>query len=564
MTFSLENSATQRWDLLRERELYARLCQRSLWAFILHAYGAKYNPRVATWLDEQVQRPMVEWFQHHALEWLGWRKDGIVQQKSLMLIVPREFAKTTLITQAGQLWLHIHDPNLSTYTGNETVTGAQEFLASIMSVIDGTDPYAKFTALYGNWFHPDRKFSASMVVHAARTNTSRKEPSFGTWGVEKSLTRTHPDAGFLDDPTSYEAMENDTAWLQKVNDHWDALIPVFTADSLLVLPGTRYGEGDHFGRLIAEDGIATISGVTDDPEYQPREGGRWHVFFLQARDKLKHPVYTRKWPEWRLADFERKNPQRYASQMMNKPSESTTNQLTMDKLKTMLVRASDVPWDLQFSIHCDTGFKTRPGGQATGRSKSVMELWGHHMKTGVCYFIEGYGEVAWGAEAFMSELLTLLTRLHRGQTCHSEIVGRWPFVITDEEDLGQHKGSWELALESWCRTSRLPVPNFLILKRPPLKKLVRISAVVPHWVNDRVRLVESAPGVDHLMREMSKLGYIDEYDFADAAADVFHPEVYSPPPPRGALTGTGRDIRLPWDEILKGTTDREEFPYEPI
>lgn len=560
-------------DLDLERQFYAQACRRSLWAYGLHAWGLLYNPRTRAWLDESVQRPMVEWFQFHALEWLDWRRRGIIRQKRLAAVVPREFAKTTWLTQIGQSWLHLLDPDLSTYTGSESTTNASEFLASIGAVISGSDPYAKFTALYGNWQHPDRKFTAREIVHAMRRTTSRKEPSFGIWGVEKGLTRLHPDGGFFDDPTSYEAMGTDSNWLGVVNNHWDSLIPTFTADSLLVLPGTRYGDGDHFAHVFKSDGIATLTGMQDD-DYAPHPGQspglEWHVFFLQGRDKQGRPTYPRKWPEWRLKNYEIKNPQRYAAQIMNKPIGSLNTQLTVDRLKSMIVRPADVPWDLRFSIHCDTAFKTAEGGKRG--STTVLELWGHHLKTGTVYFIEGYGDSRWGAEDFMTELLAMLRRLHRNQTIFPEIMGRYPYVVTDEQDMGHHAGSWELALESWCRTTRLPIPNFLILKRAPTKKTSRILSVVPHWLNDRVRLVKDAPSVDLLIDQMAKIETATSVDYADAAADVFDPDVYIPPAPPG--TDHQPILRQPTDEILKGGVSTREAlrlydshdddPYEPI
>jgi hypothetical protein len=544
------------WDVRVEAQLMAEVCRRSLWQFVLHAYGAAYNPRTRSWLEPSIHKPLCDWFEAHAKEWIAWRRAGVIQQKCLMVLIPREFGKTTLITQAAQIWLHLYDPDISTYTGSETVGRAAEFLDTMKSVMAGTDVYARFPYYYGVWEHKDRPWSNFEATHAARQVVSRKEPSFGTFGVEKGITGTHPDGVFFDDPTSFEAMANNTDWLQRVNNVMDSLIPIVTADGLLVLPGTRYGDGDHFGRLLRVDGAATLRGMPAG-ELKEKPNGKWHVFFMRARGLDGTPVYPKKWPEWRLEEYERKNNVRYASQIMNDPTLAEFMPLSVDDLEGMVVEPRDVPANLRFSIHMDTAFKALR--TSLRGDESVIQVWGHHPKTGDVYFIEGYSSDTWRAEDFLNKLAIILQQLRNRKTHFDEIPGRWPFVMTDDRDSPGKIGVWPLTMQSWLHGCGLVMPSMLLVQRHHFKKTLRIMEVTAHWVDGRVKLVRGAPGLEQLVRQMASVGGTMEHDdWADAATDVFNPDVYNAP----AITGRREvqpQIVLPWDEVLRPghVTDEE-------
>lgn len=225
------------WDGLAEIELMRDLCRRDFWTFFLYAFGYGINPLGNRWIEPEIHEPLARWFQKHVEEWESWRKAGSRKQKKLAVIMHRKGGKTTLITRAGQLWLHLRDPEISTYTGSENTANAGKMLAAIKAVVDGSDHYALWTKLYGNWAGTARTWAGREVVHAARKNTARQDPSLGVFGVETSITGAHPDAIFYDDPVSYERLKSDTDWLATVNSQVSSLIPVLQSDGLLVWPG---------------------------------------------------------------------------------------------------------------------------------------------------------------------------------------------------------------------------------------------------------------------------------------------------------------------------------------
>ena len=204
------------WDGPAEMELMRHFCRTDFWTFFLYAFGAGTNPKGQRWIDPEVHEPLARWFQKHVEEWEGWRRDGVNRQKKLAVVVHREIGKTTLITRAGQLWLHLRDPEIATATGSEKVELASKMMEAMKAVLDGSDGHALWTRLFGDWSSAARKWTGKEVVHAGRRNTSRQDPSFIVFGVETSITGSHPDAIFYDDPISYERLTSDSNWLGAV------------------------------------------------------------------------------------------------------------------------------------------------------------------------------------------------------------------------------------------------------------------------------------------------------------------------------------------------------------
>lgn len=563
------------WSLEDERELWADICSKNLWWFCVVAMGMEHFPKAHRWFHEYMQRPLCDWYQKHVDQWFIDRDSrGEPRQTALMVLVPREYAKTSIITQAGQIWIHVRDPDLATATGSETTKLAQDIIGTIKNVISGADPHAWFTWLYGNWYDKSRKWRDEFIVHGARRAMARKDPSIITWGVVTGLLGKHPDALFFDDPTSYDALASDAQWLDKVNAHVATLIPVQRADALLVWVGTRYGDNDHFGRQFKLNGMRSLTGMPH-PTVAPSESGKWHVYYMSGRDRRDTAVYPKgrptfpeQWPEWRLLESERTDPQKHASQILNDPSSSEHNPLRREQAEECYVEEQNIPYNiLRYSIHFDIAFKY-PGRQNRG-DESVIEVWGHQLGTGNVWFIEGYSSNIWRAEDFYKEVGTILQRYY--------LKKRKVFVITQEREVGGAAGAVNHAIVNECAERNIPVPRYLSLSRAGKEKGRRMIEPCAYWVNGFVKLRRGAPGVDRLVDQMTSIQSIlaggGHDDWADAAADVFHAEVYMP---LFRAKGQGDSPTIsPYDDALKtggmSSTEiydqfhnREEDSYPPI
>lgn len=507
---------------------------------------------------------MADWYQKHVDEWLAARAEGRGRQKNIAILVHRGVGKTTMFTRAGQLWLHVRDPEMSSYTGAEKTELSIRMLRAITAIMDGSDPHALFTKLYGNWESSGRTWGAKEIVHAARKNTSRQDPSMGIFGVETSIVGAHPDAIFYDDPISYERLNTDQNWLQTVNDQITSLFPVIQSDGLVVFVGTRYDEDDHFGIAFREEGVASVSGMqTDSIPIDPE--GKWHVYFLCGRDENGEPTTPKVWPEQELTRYQKRDPLRYASQVMNDPAISELNPLNREQIRQCVVPAKEVPWSaLRYAILCDLALAGDTKVKMSSKDETVFEVVGYPRNgSGDVYWIEGYGSKHWRAEDLTNRLVALVQR-YRSQ-------GRTIFAMTNEVPMSGLKGTWKLVLQNRFHDVNERMPNLIEFDRRAAKKLTRLETAAKFWVDGHVRIVEGAPGAERLMDQMAKIGQYKvnpkiDIDWADAAADMFQPELYQP---------MRRPIKkAPWDPTSRLMTlddldyskfnDDEKMPRAPI
>lgn len=523
------------WSGEDEIQLLRHFCRQDFWTFFLYCFGAWANPKGRRWIDPEVHEPMARWFQKHIDEWQQWRKDGVGKQKHLAILVHREIGKTTLFTRAGQLWLHLRDPEIATALGAEKEGLAAKMLEAMKAVLDGSDSHALWTQLYGNWSENARKWTNKEIVHSGRKNTSRQDPSAVVFGVETSITGSHPDVLFYDDPISYERLTTDTNWLASVNSQISSLIPVIQGDGLLVWVGTRYDDEDHFGVAFRTQGVASVEGMqTDSIPLDP--DGNIHVYFMAGRDMDGKPTTPNVWPEERLKRYEKAEPLRYAAQIMNDPNISELNPITRDQIVQCAVEKKDVPWSsLRFAICCDTAFSD--GSKVSSKDETVMVVHGYPRNgSGDVYIIEGYGNATLRAEDFGKLLVSTVQRYRRQ--------GFKITAITDEKTRAGKKDSWRLALSNFFADVNEPMPRFIEFERGNTKKYQRLHAASTFWVDGHVRWVKGAPGLERLCDQMARIGQYAvnprlKIDWADAHSDAFQPELYSPMRRQGE--------RTPWD-----------------
>lgn len=535
------------WSVDAEVALWSDICRRSFWWFLQVAWGAHWYMRANAhdrWLTERLHKPICDWLQAHVEDWERRRLSGDKRRTKLALVIPRSYGKTVIATKALPLWVQLRNPDLSTYIGSETVEKAIDFLRPVKSVMDGSDPFARFTRLYGNWFSPERLWTNRTVVHGVRRAVGRSEPSFDTWGVEQGITGAHPDWGIFDDPISEEKLKESGAWIDAVNNAMAALRPAFRTDSFFMLVCTRYRDNDAIGTALSTEGVRSWAGMqVPEQRFEPRETGEWDVYFLQALDTAGVSTFPEMWPTEELRRYEASKPIHFAAQMMNDPASGEHMALTMEQVDQLWIDQKDLPSYMQYTVHMDTAFKI-PSRVGRG-DENVIQVWGHDPRgNGDVYYIEGIGSNTWRIEEFTDELIRLCQRYKR--------FGKRIRVMTDEKEMGGKAGTWENWLRSSFAGAGLIMPPFKVMVRSRTKKEIRIREAAGFWVDGHVRIVRGAPGAHKLVSQMVRLGIAAHDDWADAAADVFAPEVYRPML-NPALAGSRDDGAYPvqpGDDIL--------------
>jgi len=295
---------------------------------------------------------------------------------------------------------------------------------------------------------------------------------------------------------------------------------------IIIWVGTRYDDDDHLGVAFRDEGVATLTGMETD-SITASDGGKWHVYFLSARDKDEKPTAPKTWPEKRLKDYQRRDPLRYAAQVLNDPAISEFNPITRDQIQQCRIPSKDVPWHLlRYAICFDTAFAH--GERRVAKDETVMVIHGYPRNgSGDVYVCEIYGSPLWRAEDFAKQMVAIVQR-YRKQ-------GRKVFALAgDFFASGGRGGTLELALRNFFSDVGEPMPMFYEFNRNKGKsKIERIVNAATFWVDGHVKWVEGAPGMSHLLEQMAKIGQMMvnpkmKDDYVDAHADAFQPELYQP------------------------------------
>lgn len=550
----------KKWNLDAERELLADACvpgrhEHSLWNFVRFAAGWHYRclePEQVYWLSETVHKPWLDWAEGIILAWkMRRRSKASPERVQVVDCVPRGHGKSNLLTKCLPIYTMLDEPNISWYIGSETHPKAKKFLAPIKSILDGSDPFARFAWLYGNWCSPERDWNQEEIITAYRTSIGTSEPSIGTFGVETGITSKHPLGLIYDDPISEEKLREGGNWLALAIKSLDSIYPALRPDSLIWLIGTRYLDRDPIGYSLESEGVRDWFGHPPLETYKP---GAWHVHFLQARDRLNttnypegEPILPELFTHDSLLRYENKNPQEYAAQMMNDPSTGEHMEMTKDQIEKMRIERKDVPAIEYATIHLDTAFKD---DERRGKGDyNAIVVWLHDLRpTGIVYLDRVLRSKNWRMEDFHTHLIRIMYDLKRR--------GIRIRAITDEKEMGGKRGVYLQHLQQAISGAGLRMVEILQFNRAGTKKVLRIREAAGYWVDGFVRLPRDTEGMDALILEMLKIGRSPNDDCADAAADVFRPEVW-----RGrSSTGTdGQPIlpTQPGDDVLKGRVEQE-------
>ena len=555
------------WPKEHERILLADACvpgrhPNALWNYVRYGAGWHYRciEKKKYWLTTHRHKPLLDWVGAQIDEWFDSRDRGLQERFQVLIWLFRTFGKTNMVTKCIPTYVSLRDPDVAVYIGGETHPKAIENLEPIKAALDGTDPHSNFAWLYGGvWFTKDRTWTKEKIVHAARRALGASEPSIGTFGVETGLTGKHPGVVLYDDPISEEKLKEGGTWLQAAVDSLDSIYPALENDSLFILVGTHYREEDPIGSVLARDGVKEWNG--HEPPERYKQDGKWRVYFLQARDihdKTNYPegeptAPETGWTDANLRDYKARKEPEYAAQMMGTPGLHGQMELTLDQIKNMHIKREEVPPCEYVTIHLDTAFKTDETRNRGDRN--VILAWKHDLsRNGHIYLDRCDCSSAWKAEEFDDRLIAALT--------HYRSQGLRVRAITDEREMGGKRGVYLAHLQDVITEAGLRLPQILQLNRAGTKKVIRIREASNYWLEGYAHLIDDVDNLDVLSWEMARIGRSAHDDCADAAADVWLPEIWH----RSSEGHDGQPNlpRQPGDDVLKGKVRREmkDIEYE--
>jgi predicted phage terminase large subunit-like protein len=208
-----------------------------------------------------------------------------------LLLAPRGFGKSTLLTVVRCIFEIIRNPDIRILLASNTQAQAEAFAGEIRSHIERSPMFRK---LYGDL--AGKKWT-SREMTVGRRRKIAKEPTIFAVGVGGALVSRHFDLIICDDIVDEENSRTETqreklrTWFYKV------MLPCLEPDGRIGIVGTRYHYRDLYGHLIetgfAEASIAETGGAEIDPADSAKTLPGEPVTIIRAIDaEGKSP-----WPE---------------------------------------------------------------------------------------------------------------------------------------------------------------------------------------------------------------------------------------------------------------------------
>jgi hypothetical protein len=253
------------------------------------------------------------------------------------LELPRDWGKTTLVTQGYVIQRVCADPDISVLIANEKEQNAKDFLAAIKWQFESNE---LLRALFPEVIPPDLNettWSASRIV--ANRSSGRKEPTVFVIGVGGTVTGMHPDLIVVDDMISREAMENARAgsWqiMHQVNRWINQLDPLVNKNHPkhgVIFIGTRWWHGDsyeHVERAYGYGETPTLYSLRcklPSGETQVMHAQRMGDLAIYRRQAIEHArsAFPEKWSLDDLAKIRVRDEALFACNYMNNPSDELT------------------------------------------------------------------------------------------------------------------------------------------------------------------------------------------------------------------------------------------------
>lgn len=270
------------------------------------------------------------------------------------LELPREWGKTTVISQARVIQLIAENPDISILLCNEKEGNAKDFLSAIKWQFESNE---FLRALFPEIIPPDFNntvWSASRIV--VNRKSGRKEPTVFVIGVGGTVTGMHPDVILVDDMISREAMENARAgsWqiMQQTNRWINQLRPLVSkqyAKWRIYFIGTRWWHGDSYDHIdlaygYHEQATSYTLRIPMPPDSPCPAWGNVQtltatvmgdlVTFRRAAIENGRSTFPEKWTLDDLARMRMVDEALFSCNMMNNPSDDKTATFKASWLQT--------------------------------------------------------------------------------------------------------------------------------------------------------------------------------------------------------------------------------------
>lgn len=333
-------------DLL-QLELQARTKSRDNFAYYMRFVNPQYDQQ---WFHKLIADKCQDLF------------DGKI--KKLMIFVPPQHGKSTIVTQNFPAWCFGKDPNLKIAGCSYSSDLADKFCRELQRNIEWDD--------YKRIFNDIKIGGDGYVKTLNMFEINNSKGFYKSVGVGGGITGTPVDIGIIDDPIK-DAME---AFSQTYRNRvWEWYLSAFLTrlhnESKQILMMTRWHDDDLAGRILKHEGdeweVISLPAVkeNDKCEYDIREIGE---SLWENRHSLE-----------RLLAVEKRSPRTFSSLYQQRPTTESGNIVKREWLETNIIsvdRYNSISKNKAPQFFIDTAF-TKDNNNDPSAIISCIEIDGH-------------------------------------------------------------------------------------------------------------------------------------------------------------------------------------------
>lgn len=457
----------------QDRALFAEQGKKNFWFFMKEILGIDK-------LREQPHKKMADEFQE------------IIEKETpfALFLWPRETWKSTVITQAGAMWLLVRDPQERILITNAKLENSKAFLRWIKKQFESNE--------FFRWVYGDMTTKEWYVdnIRVKGYNPSAKEASIQAASIDASVVSQHYTKIIADDLVNRDYVGSDQR-VQTTITYYNDLQDLRTHTGQMVLVGTRWADWDLYQFLIdlhPQD--------PDHPDYDPD----WYISIrgIEEPDEDGNMVSIYPDPEFgfppeRIARLKKEKQFEFYAQYMNNPRSDSTFKLPE---YGTFIDLKDAPSGILW-ITVDPAISER---EAADESAIVVTL---QTPTDDLWVLAArHGR--WGVSRFMDELFE----------CFDEWSGFRPIRGVGVETSVAAQRLWKNIIEEEMRRrgKRLPLKDLKTGTQADAKH-ARILELEPYLAAGKY-IVRLTPDTEALRDQLENYPALRHDDLIDAAAYV--------------------------------------------
>lgn len=406
------------------------------------------------------------------------------------LELPRDWGKTTTVTQALPIQLLCNDSTMSILLVNEKEGNAKKFLAAIKWHFTDNE---FFRALFPELIPANTNDTVWSATEIVVGNSGRKEPSIFVTGVGGTVTGMHPNVIIVDDMISRAAMENARAGSNDIMEQTNRYINQLRAlvqkrndpRWRIYFIGTRWWVTDSYAHITRAYGYGeqekTYALRTPLPNGEVQvlhvNVGGDLVTFKRAAIEHGRSTFPEKWTLDDLARMRIVDESLFMCNMMNNPSDDSTATFKLSWLKThtwpdernILYINADGSKRIAALADLDILFLVDPGGfsarRTEDRARPAVVVVGDD-RAGMYHLLDIYNE----KDTFLAAIQQIVAWITRYQ----------PRKVYTER-AGQQAAFAQLLREEIRKAGLNTVVDDTTLKPGVTQKEVRILSLEPYF-----------------------------------------------------------------------------------